>query len=191
MRKIISKKEQEKKEKRRNLIGGIVLVIVMLFSTIGYSLLSKESESIEKINYEGKNFIKQNGLWTTQIGDFSFSFVYSPQETFIFNSQVDYLNEYVNLPLYIYSEDQNAINEVYRNLFYDNSIVQRAQLACLEGEACEGDYPIKNCSDKLIVIRESNLSSLKQQDNCVFIEGKSENLVKLTDSFLLKITGLQ
>lgn len=196
MRKILSKKDYEKKTKRNNLIIGIFLGVTMLISLLGYSLMSNENESTEKIEYKGKLFTNSNGLWQTNIGGFIFSFIYSPKESFIFNSEINYLNKYANLPLYVYlenlenSESYEAFNEIYRNLFYTNKIVQRIQYACLEGEKCEEDVPIKNCSENMIIIKESNTSHLYQKDNCVFIEGKKEDLVKITDSFLLKIIDL-
>jgi hypothetical protein len=65
------------------------------------------------------------------------------------------------------------------------------QEACPEGQTCEEDVPTKNCTNNFIIIKAANESSIKQDKNCVFIEGKSENLVKLTDSFLYKITEIQ
>ncbi len=194
MRKIISKQKQEKKTKRNNLIVGMLLLGVMLFSVIGYSLMSKESETIQKIDYNGQIFVNSNGLWQTQLGDFVFSFAYSPGEMFIFNSELNSIQSYVDLPLYVYiekQEDYAALNEIYRNLFYNNKIVQRLQYACLEGEECEGDYPIKDCSTNMIIIKENNSSKLYQKENCVFIEGERQDLTKIADSFILKIVGLE
>ena len=193
MRQITSKKAEEKKVKRNQLIGGSILIIMMLFSTVGYSLMSKNKseEKDNTITYANYTFTQSNGVWNLQIEGFNFSFVNSPKEVPVFDSELNYLNSYDGKPLYIISQDSDAELEIYRNLFYTNSIVQRVQYACLEGEQCAGEYPIKTCQDNVIVIQVANTSSMKQQDNCVFIKGKAENLVKLSDSFLLKIIGLQ
>ena len=66
------------------------------------------------------------------------------------------------------------------------------QLACLEGEECANDeLPIKTCEDNFIIIRESDVTEVVQEDNCVFIRGEAEELAKITDAFLLKIIGVQ
>ncbi len=191
MRKLISKKDSEKKAKKMQLIGGSVLMLVMLLSTIGYSLNVREKTNIEKIVYQDKTFVKENGFWNLQIEDFKFSFLYSPKEVPVFDSEIDYLNQYDNVPVYVYSDNPDAITELTRNLVYNNKIVQRIQPACLDEESCNGEYPIKTCEDRFIIIREANSSSLKQDNKCIFISGKAENLIKLSDSFLLKIIGLQ
>ena len=100
------------------------------------------------------------------------------------------LSNYYNKPLYISSENSEIANEIYKNLFYYNQIVQRIQNACLEGEGCEGNLPIKNCEDNIIIFKESENNEIIQEKNCVFIKGKKEDLVKLSDDFLFKIIGI-
>jgi len=197
IRTIISAEEEEKKRKRRNLIVGIVLILVMFLSVVGYSINSgeKNENQTEKIVYNDVEFVKDSGLWNTDIGNYRYSFKYNPKETekiagLEMNSFLKPLNAYSNQPLYIYSKNIEATTEIYRNLFYQNKIVLRIQDACLEGEACEENVPIKNCTNNLIIIQESNNTEIKQQENCVFIDGKNENLTALSDSFLFKIIGV-
>ena len=195
MRTILSKKESEKKAKKKQLVGGIILIVIMFLSTIGYSILSNEKTSDktqnESLNYKGYVFTKNYGAWDLSIGQLNFSFLYSPKEVPIFDSEINYLNSYQGKPLYILSSSSDAELEICRNLFYLNGIVERVQNACLEGEQCSGDYPVKTCQDNFIIIKTTNTSSIKQQDNCVFITGKQENLAKISDSFLLKTLDLQ
>jgi len=73
------------------------------------------------------------------------------------------------------------------------------QSACLDEEAdifnltsaCETNSPIKNCADNFIIIRESNETKIMQNENCVFIQGKKENLIKITDEFLFNVFGIR
>ena len=65
------------------------------------------------------------------------------------------------------------------------------QSACLSEEKCEGDFPIKTCSDNFIIIQENKTKEIKQTENCVYIGGEKEELVKLTDEFLYKIIGIK
>lgn len=184
MRKIISKQEEDKKRTRKQFIVGGVLIFIMLFSVIGYSFQGKEKDNIKKINYNGVEFIKQDNFWITKQGNLNFAFKYNPYEAEKINSKINKLENYYGKPLYLSSEDSEASLEIYRNL---DQIVQRIQFACLENEKCNDKaLPVKTCSENFIVIKESNNSEIKQQENCVFIYGNQENLTQLTDSFLFK-----
>ncbi|MCK9569213.1 hypothetical protein M0R72_09770, partial [Candidatus Pacearchaeota archaeon] len=180
MRKIISKETEEKKRKKNQFLVGGLLILVMVLSTVGYSFNNQEDNS-EKIVYNGVKFIKSDNLWYANVGDFQFSFSYNPAETEEINSTLNFLNKYENLPLYVYSENSEATVEIYRNLFYNNLIVQRMQEACPESEKCEAEIPVKNCSNNFIIIKKSETNEIQQKQNCTFINGKDEELVKLTD----------
>jgi hypothetical protein len=191
MRRIISKKTEEKKAKRNQFILSIVLIIIMFSSILGYSLSGLNNSNSEKITYNNIEFVKSNNLWYANMGNIQFSFLYNPTETEKINSKLNSLNQYQNLPLYISSENSEAEGEIYRNLFYSNQIVQRIQYACTENEKCDDNFPVKNCSNNFIIIKKGEKNSVIQKENCVFIEGKEEDLIKLTDSFLFKITEIQ
>jgi hypothetical protein len=193
MRKIISKEAEEKKRRKNQLIIGIILIVVMVFSVLGYSLsgLGNNNSSGSVINYNGFKFTQTSNFWNVNVGSNIFSFAYNPTQTEKINSTLNLLNIYSGKPLYLSSEDLGVETEIYKNLFYQNQIVQRVQEACLEGEKCGGDYPTKTCQDNFIIIKESANNTIRQQDNCVFIEGNKENLTELSDGFLFKIIGIQ
>ena len=192
MRKIISKHTENKRKKRNALIIGMILIFIMFFSVIGYSFRGREDNGVKKIDYNGFEFTKQNDFWFTEIGNFQFVFKYNPNEIERIDSKLKYLENYYEKPLYISSENKDAELEIYRNLDPRfNQIVQRIQPACLDGENCTGDLPVKTCEDNFIIIKESNVSRIIQEENCVFIEGKQENLIKLADEFLFKLLGAE
>ncbi|VVB83345.1 Uncharacterised protein [uncultured archaeon] len=191
MRRLISKAEEEKKKRRNQILVGVVLIFVMFFSVIGYSLGNFQTSGTSIVNYNGFKFTQESNLWKVNVGSFQFSFRYNPNQVEKISSTLNLLNSYQDKPLYFSSENSEAASEIYNNLFVQNKIVQRAQSACLSGEKCSGNYPIKTCDDNFIIIKESNSSNVRQDKNCVFIEGKTENLVGLSDSFLFKITGIQ
>ncbi|OGI11597.1 hypothetical protein A3K64_01770 [Candidatus Micrarchaeota archaeon RBG_16_36_9] len=191
MRKIISKEAEEKKRKRNQFVVGGIMVLVLVTSVIGYAFNREEKSDTSKVIYNGFEFIQESGFWYVNAGDFQFSFLFNPEETEKINSGLNLLSSYEEKPLYIYSENSEADIEIYRNLFYQNQIVQRMQNACIAGKKCADDVPVKTCTDNFIIIREGNSSSVTQQDNCVFIEGNSENLTRLADGFLFKIVGVQ
>lgn len=194
MRKIISKEKAEKKKRRNQLVVGIILIFVMVFSILGYSLNGNNGQSgTVIINYNGFKFVQNpsTNLWDLNKGNLNFSIEYNPYELGKFDSTVNQIDSYSGKPLYISSDSSDAETEIYRNLFYQNQIVQRVQEACLSGEKCGGDFPVKTCDDNFIIIKENSTPEIRQQNNCVFISGAAENLSRMSDKFLLKIIGIQ
>jgi len=190
MRKIISKEDEGKKRRRNQFIIGGVLILVMLASSLGYAFTREQTASNEKIIYNGFEFTKQSGFWSTNINSYQFFFAYNPKETPKINSILNSLESYVGKPLYIYSESSEAATEIYRNLFYQNQIVERVQDACLNGEKCENNAPIKTCENNFIIIKESVNNRIMQNKSCVFVEGNMGNLTQLSDEFLFNIAGI-
>ncbi|MFH1801297.1 MAG: hypothetical protein ABH804_00470 [archaeon] len=189
MRKIISKKASDRKKRKNQIIVGIVLVFLMLVSVVGYSFQGTEGDQEnQKIDYNGFEFVKINDLWFLSTGNYEFSFKYNPLQTENINSELKKISNYQGNPLYYSSENNEALSEIYINL---NMIVQRFQPACLEGEECDENIPVKNCGDNFILIKEKNNSRIYQDENCVFIEGQKGDLTKLSDEFLFKIIGVK
>ncbi|MDP2628500.1 MAG: hypothetical protein Q8P15_01225 [Nanoarchaeota archaeon] len=190
MRKISSKYEEGKKRKRDGWIIGIVLIGVMIFSVLGYAFGGNTSSTFEKMNYNGFVFVKQNDFWVLQKDNFQLIFRYNPLQTGQIDFVGDSINNYLGKPLYISSEYEEPISEIYTNLFSQNKIVQRIQYACLEGERCEEGLPIKTCEDNFIIINEGQIRKITKEKNCVFIEGNINDLTKLSDGFLFKVFGV-
>jgi hypothetical protein len=71
------------------------------------------------------------------------------------------------------------------------NVIQRFQDACPEKTNCTEDWPTKDCSNNFIIIKKANESKIYQNESCVFIEGREENLTQITDEFLFKITGIE
>jgi len=191
MRKIISKEAERKKQKKKQFIVSLVLIFVMLSSIVGYSLSGIANQGSTSIKYNGLKFVYESNYWNVEVEDFQFSFAYNPNQVAELNSSFNLLKNYEGKPLYISSENSQAEAEIYKNLFYQNQIAQRVQYACLENETCDGNLPVKNCEDNFIIIKESENNKVKQENNCIFIEGNKDDLIKLSDSFLFKITGIQ
>jgi len=196
MRKIIPKHKQNKKDKIKQFGVATALVFVMIISVLGYSFsFSRQTEQSpdKRIIYNGFEFVKENGLWMADIKGLQFSFRYNPKQTKDLEN-IDFIikdiNDYYNQPLYIYSENTEAETEIYRNL---DQVVLRRQYACLEEKCIENfpNFPIKTCEDNFIIIEKSEDAGIKQNQSCIFIQGKQEDLTKLTDRFLFEILGVQ
>ena len=188
MKPLKSKSSEGQKKRKNQLIIGAILIFVMFGSVFGVivgSFGNKEDSS--KIIYNNFKFIKQNNFWTLDIGDFKFIFKNNPNEVQEISTNVTYLNNYYNKPLYLFSENQQASYEIVSNL---RPIALRIQNACLNQTDCQGDLPLKTCQDNFIIIKKNNESKIIQQDNCVFIQGPQENLTKISDEFLFHILGV-
>jgi len=189
MRRIISKQQESQKRKRKQLIAGGVLIILMVFSILGYSFSGRviEDSQNEGLNYNGRNFVQQNGFWILNLQGINkdFVFAYNPKqvEEIPVNGSIKNLNNYLQKPLYISSPDIMAEAEIRNNIFG----VERIQSACFEEDCKDKNLPTKTCRDNFIIIKESDKTEILQKDNCVFIQGKKEELVKLTDRFLFAV----
>jgi len=204
MRKIETKEEIKKRSRKNQIILGIILVAVMFFSVLGYGFQTQGDDNFSgnenKVVYNGLEFIKSGSeYWSISFENFKFTFKNNPNEVEEIVSEIKPLNNYVGKPLYIYSENKEAEYEIYRNL---DPIILRRQYACLNGENvsvaedfdlnnCDAEWPIKTCNDNFIIVKESNISEIIQENNCIFINAKKEDLIKVTDEFLFKILGIR
>lgn len=161
----------------------------MLGSTFGIIVDSFGNKTnTTKVKYNGYEFVNQNDFWTTKIGSYEFMFRYNPTQVEKINGEVRYLSSYAGVPVYISSEDYISEDEIYRNL---GKTVERFQGACIDEKNCPENWPIKDCSNNFIIIRKANESNIYQNESCVFIEGREENLTQLTDEFLFKILSIE
>jgi hypothetical protein len=189
IRDLESKQEIEKRKRKNQWIIGGILIIVMLGSTFGYAFYQLGNKTdTTKFSYNGYNFLNENDFWTTTIGSYNFMFKYNPSQVERIQTKLNYVNTYSGTPLYVSSEDYVATAEIYQNL---GNIVQRFQGACLNNTNCQEDWPIKDCSNNFIIIRIANESKIYQDQKCVFIEGKQENITQVADEFLFWITGIE
>ncbi len=184
MRDILSKHKEEKKARRNQIILGIFLIFIMFFSVAEYSFLANNGENtdsgnsadVQKINYNGNEFSFQNGFWVLNKNGNSFIFKYNPNQVEKTNGNFGALENYVNKTIYINSDDIISESEIRVNL---------AQFSRIENSQNKG------CEENYITIKESDESKILQDRNCIAIEGKKENLARLTDEFLFKILGVE
>jgi len=192
IRKLVSKQDIKKKQKRNQYILGAILIFVMFGSVFGVIVGSfGEKENTEKIIYNGHEFLEQNNYYILNLGEIQFYFSEDPREIALLEKEINIsktLPDFIGKPLYVYSEDYSPSTEIYQNI---NSYVERIQPACLEDNVCiDSNWPIKTCEDNFILILESETNKIYEKDNCIFIEGKKEDLTKLTDEFLFEIMGI-
>jgi len=199
MRRIISQAEYAKKQKRNRTILGIALLVIMMISVVGYGFMDRgdDDSSTKKVIFNGLEFSNANGFWVAKINNLQFVFSNNPRDVMPIKESVNYADTYSGKPLYISYDDESAAREIYTNF---NQIAERIQQACLVNETCEDEnLPLKDCTSNFIIIREitgnqteneTETAPVIQNGSCVFIQGKRDNLLNITDGFLLKTLGL-
>ncbi len=192
IRKLVSKKDLEKKKKRNQYLLGSILIFILFGSVFGIIMSSfGTSSKSKKITYNGFPFLQENNYYVLKLGNAEFHFLNNPHAVAALNKEVNMsktLKDLISKPLYIYSKDYTVSEEIGQNL---NQYVQRIQPACLEGKEClENTWPIKTCKENFIFVNISQTNKIYEKDNCIFIEGKQEDLSKLTDEFLFRIIGI-
>ena len=166
----------------------------MLFSTLGYALGGQNNnDSDEKIRYNGIEFIQDSsGYWKFILNNYEFFVKHSPEEVkdINFKGNLD-LSDLQDNPLYFVGGSQEPTIEIARNL---ERFVLRIQNACIDGEDCEGDLPIKNCfEDNIIIIKElesGEAGEIYQEGNCVYIGASYADQTKYADKFLYDLLGI-
>ena len=172
MRKLQTKEELEKKSKFKKSIMSFILLFIMLISTLGYSFLSNTPSQDDASNvasdkitlqYQGNDFILLSSY--DEIKDISINISQIPE---MYSGKI----------LYIDSKNTGVSQEIASSL---GKFSSRVQGACYG--ACEENLPERNCTDNLIIWKESKESKVFQEDNCVFIEGD----MRAVDAFIYKL----
>lgn len=194
IKRLSSKKEEERKHKRNQWILGIILTVVMFGSVFGIVVNSFDNSEIDQniIEYNGYKFIPEGAYFTTQIGTSKFYFSFGPAVIDALEKEVSIsktLSAYPGKTIYLHSENSPSSTELYQNLV---NYVSRIQPACKANETClDENYPLKDCTSDFILIKESDENKIYEDQNCVYIEGKKEDLLKLTDEFIMQLIGIK
>jgi len=192
IKRLSSKQEQKRKAKKNQLIIGLTLVGLMILSTFGIIVNSfGNNEETDEITYNGYVFEESGGIYSLKLGEAEFYFRTNPEEIKNLEYESNHsklISDYLSKPLYIDSPNQIPYAELYQNLY---PFAQKIQPACIDEKNCaSGEYPIKTCEDEMIIVRKKSNNNIYQEENCIFIEAKNEDLNKLTDKFLFTLIGI-
>ena len=179
MRRIQTREEIEKKRKINTAILSTIMLFLLVLSTLGFAFLSGPSSSSNQNtgnsqqNTSGTdkiNFVYQNTIFNlistyNSIANISINTTTSPES-------------YSGRILYIDSNNTGIFQEIASTIGRFSS---RVQPACYT--TCEQNLPEKNCTDNLIIWRESQENKVFQNENCVFIEGD----MRAVDAFIYKL----
>ena len=185
----------ERARKRNNIILGVVMIVLLVGSSLGYSLMSGTGGNKNEVSEMGFDFVRDGGMWKTLIDGEIFAFRYLPSE--LSDVEVNLsprddsgepsveLDMYSRQPLYFVNQGE-GVGDILANL---DRYILRYQEACFGNESiCEGDLPVKDCNSNLIIFIEENETSVYREDNCVFIVG---DVSRGSDAFLYEVLGIR
>lgn len=181
MERIRSIVEKERSEKRKKLWLGAFFIAILVLSTLGFALTGVYNSSNTQTDNQNGDGQYNGQYWVYNLGGQEFYFNNDINDINFENVELDKrLNSYSGKKLFIDSE-----NEVVSNLLAGNlgRFAERVQEACY-GE-CERDLPEKDCSENLIIWRESEEKKVFEEQNCVFIYGD----LSMLDAFLYRVLG--
>lgn len=195
IRKISSKEELEKKRVRNNKILVIVMGLILLLSSAGYFVSDFSTSRPNTLEYNGIEFKQTDyGTWKFTAYDKEFETIFNPLQTENISISIQKgLQDYNSKVLYYSGQpiedlSQIATTEIVKNLA---NFITRVNPACLN-ENCSLTYPIKTCSDNILVFTRAanNRSTITSRDNCIFINYTQGQEEIVADAFLFKVLGI-
>jgi hypothetical protein len=193
MKGIITDGKEDKKRIKWEAVLVLSLIGLLILSSIAFSIFNfgGEQSQQQSVKYKEFTFYQYQGFWQTNIRGSQVYFSYLPQdlEKELHATQLHQLVSYSGQPLYVVSQDLDAEREIYLGL---SPFASRIQKACFGESVCEdASLPIKNCQDRIFVIRYNDSSEgIQQEGNCVLIKGPAHSIVRLTDESIYKILGI-
>jgi len=168
----------KRKARKNKIIMGVVLVFLLVFSTLGYSLMNNDDDRDTKVNENGLDFYKGGGLWRAVIDGQEFGFQYLPSEVESVPVEGIFdLGGYASQPLYFVNVNE-AAPEILNNL---QRYIMRYQEACINESACGEDFPLKDCSSNVIIYEAGNDTKVYKNQSCVYLVGDA---IMAADAFL-------
>ncbi len=169
----------EKKRENQRRTGSIILIGLLLLSTLGFALGTVADKNSQNLTSE--RFNGQYWVYTMAGREYYFS---------ISKSEMDFtkINFTMNL-----ADIQNKILYIDNPSGLSSAIIEtdlvgwvgKIQPACFG--KCVIDIPEKDCTEPIMVIRESESKTVRQQEQCVFIDG-DEKTISL---FLYQLLGMK
>ena len=195
MRKILSEEEKAKIIKRNQLIMGALLIGVMIFSTLGYAFsnASRDTNNTSSVTIGDRVYTKENEYWRFTVDGKEFLTRYNPDEvkSIPFSSLLT-AGDYKDKPLYFVGEVGEHTIELEQNL--GGGFVQRMSNACVAGENCTNDAPVKDCAhDNIIIYKkaEEGKEKIYQEDKCTYLLSRRDHQAEYADVFLFKLLDVR
>lgn len=192
-KKIIEKKEKffSKKRTLTYLMGSFIIMLM-----IASALNMWKGEKTEEYNYNGLKFVKtEQGLWAAYKGNKQIVLTYNPEEleNITIPQNIGLLS--YSQKIYISTDDINANSRAMDYFKKKIGITELKPYACTEDtEGCES-LPLKSCDDAtqsngVVVCKRAEETKITYKNNCLIMEGTSENLIKAIDKISFTLEGI-
>jgi hypothetical protein len=171
-----------RKEQRRKRISGIFIISLLLLSTIGFAL-SMVNFGGQNVSEQTQGFSNNGQYWIYTAGNQQYFFTHHLEEVNASQYNVTKtIADFSGRQIYIDSQLAGGLQEVYSSF---GPYLGRVNEACYG--PCNRDLPERDCSSEpFIVIRESEIPSITEEQSCIFINGNMKTL----DAFLYKVLGI-
>ena len=177
----MSAEERSHREHKRVRVLSFFMLIILLGSTAGFAFISYEQDRPPEAVTEG---VEDTGNgWLLHWQGETFSLRASPSAVADVPVETSVtLQDYAGAVLYVDAESEAIVTELDSTL---GRYTNRFQPACYG--SCERDLPELNCTSNLIVWNPSDENSVRQEEQCVFIDGD----IRAVDAFIYRTFGVQ
>lgn len=206
----IVREKKESRRKRNHTIIGLFIAALMIFSILGYAILSgqRATEIEEQKEYNNHIFTETDQGWQTQINAgnkiITLTTSYFPKELENITTQGKFFFSDFNAKTIYIITNASTEKAASKLAFSLNNIALRIQAACSENES-ETDYcldknlPVKTCSDvsfqtKIIELKLKETGNETEtepkiiyENSCLIIQGKSQELITASEKAIFMI----
>ncbi len=191
--------ENSDKKQKKKIIPIIIMgfiVFIMIFSVLAITLFFNDdtAQNQDEVKYNGYIIAYNGNNYAVYVNNVNYPFEYPPIEVENIKSSINLKEEVFTPKAYLLfnpGEFQENSQELARiqNFLFNNGII--TNLACSKEEGC-GDLPIINCRNpnKVVYIRNADQSSISNEENCIMLDFKEGEQLKVINSFMYRILGV-
>ncbi len=190
------KRLEQKKERRKKIMMGFVLVFLMIFSVMGIIIGQQGSEVLRYNDYKFE--VVENVYYTTIEGETK-GFNYFPSELENLGLNEEILMILMNAPMiyFTFNPESEQQDLVYIDLVRKD-LTDNINKMIIDGMTTESEIynlPIISCENStsyvpVIYFNQSINLSVKKVDDCIVLNAKNYDFLKLRDLLIYKINGV-
>lgn len=206
MKKQLKKEEEKEKESEekqaRYFIYVIIFVAILIMAILSLRYIFPQKQKVQSYSYNNFVFTNISGLWYTEIQKqgtnkvYSVPLHFSPSELGNISIEGD-VNQFKNKTnIYITFDPEGSefsyialsASEISINLAQTFNITPIAACTANKTAACIS-RPVVDCKtpgQPAIYLKYDNATRVYVQNNCIFVQGNSWELVKASDRLMLK-----
>ena len=165
----------------------------MITSIAGFVIFPESENNVNEIKkFRGFDFVNINNKWVAAVNNNQVVISFDPE--LVGEQNIIPIGELNSGEKIYFSSDQNATNyQIYQEI---NSLAPllkpKTVNSCLEDSEICAKLPLKTCNDakdlnKVIVIKEQNITSINYKNNCLELIGTETDIIKFIDQLILSL----